>query len=76
MEPFSDLLSSCQAELDKVTNYAAQLRTGGYRTPSAVAKAASAERLQHACGLLPGDADVIWTAAQPLRGTGPQAIWS
>ncbi len=62
MDPFSDLFSICRAQLAQDTDYAAQLRAAGYRTPNAVTKAASAERLQHACGLLPGDADVIWAS--------------
>ena len=72
MEPNNDLLSSCQADLDKDLDYAAILRAGGYRTPAAVAAAASAARLQEACGLLAGDADILWSAAQVFRGTGVQ----
>ena len=51
-------------------DYAASTESQWLPNASAVAKAASAERLEHACCLLPGDADVIWTAAQPLKGTG------
>ena len=59
MEKLQELLDSVAADLDPDTPYKAKLFSGGYRTPNAIQKADTAEQIERACGLLPGDANII-----------------
>ena len=56
------------ADLDPAIDYIAQLRSGGYRTPNGIKQADNAEKLWQACGLLLGDANIIWKAASGIAG--------
>ncbi|DBA99022.1 TPA: hypothetical protein ACH3X1_014292 [Trebouxia sp. C0004] len=58
-----ELLESVAADLDPAVDYRAQLCSGGYRTPNGIKQADNAEQIQRACGLLLGDANIIWKAA-------------
>ena len=62
------LLDSVAADLDPAIDYRALLCSGGYRTPNAMKQAGNADRFRQACGLLPGDADIIWNAAGGVAG--------
>ncbi len=62
------LLDSVAAVLDPALHSRALLCSGGYQTPIAIKQAGNADRIQQACGLLPGDADVIWNAAGGVAG--------
>jgi hypothetical protein len=61
-------LDSLAADLDPTTDYTAQLCSGGYRTSNGIKQADNAEQIQRACGLLPGDANLIWKAAGGVAG--------
>ena len=74
MQTLSDLISSCHDSLDDSINYIAKLQDAGYRNVNALAKAGGAKRLEDACNLLPGDADVIWSAAQASEGEALQEL--
>ncbi len=62
------LLDSVAADLDPAIDYRALLWSVGYRTPNAIKQAGNADRFRQACGLLPGDADIIWNAAGGVAG--------
>ncbi|KAL3150158.1 hypothetical protein ABBQ32_000020 [Trebouxia sp. C0010 RCD-2024] len=62
MATLQELLDSVADDLDPVIDYKAKLLSGGYRTLNAVKQADKAD-LERACGLLLGDATVIWKAA-------------
>ncbi|KAL3151006.1 hypothetical protein ABBQ38_012877 [Trebouxia sp. C0009 RCD-2024] len=66
MNTLQELLDSVAADLDPAIDYTAQLCSGGYRTPNGIKQADNAEQIQRACGLLPGDANIIWKAAGGL----------
>lgn len=68
MNTLQELLDSVAADLDPAIDYTAQLCSGGYRTPNGIKQADNAEQIQRACGLLPGDANIIWKAAGGLAG--------
>ena len=68
MEKLQELLDSVAADLDPDTNYKAKLCSGGYRTPNAIKQADDAEQIERACGLLPGDANIVWKAAGGVAG--------
>ena len=68
MRTLQELLDSVAADLDSSINYTAQLCSGGYRTPNSVKQADNAEQIQRACGLLLGDANIIWKAAGGFAG--------
>ncbi|KAL3158975.1 hypothetical protein ABBQ32_011373 [Trebouxia sp. C0010 RCD-2024] len=68
MRTLQELLDSVAADLDPSINYTAQLCSGGYRTPNSVKQADNAEQIQRACGLLLGDANIIWKAAGGFAG--------
>ena len=50
-------------DLNPSIGYIGQLRSAGYRTLNSVKQADSAEQVQRAFELLPGDANIIWKAA-------------
>lgn len=62
------LLDCVAADLDPAVDYRAQLCSGGYRTPNGIKQADNAEQVQRACGLLLGDANIIWKAAGGVAG--------
>ena len=66
MKTLRELLESAAADLDPTIDYTAQLRSGGFRTVTAVKQADNAEQIQRACGLLLGDANIIWKAARGI----------
>ena len=68
MSDLENLLQSVSAALDGSIDYAAQLKSRGYRTPEGILAALSAEELGSDCGLLIGDARVIWRAAGGMTG--------
>lgn len=68
MKKLQELLDSVAADLDPAVDYTAQLCSGGYSTPNGVKQADNAEQLQRACGLLLGDANIIWKAAGGFAG--------
>ena len=68
MKTLQELLESVAADLDPSIDYIAQLRSGGYRTINGVKQADNAEQIQRACGLLLGDATIIWKAAGGFAG--------
>jgi hypothetical protein len=63
-----ELLDSVAADLDSTIDYRAQLFSGGYRTLNGIRQADNAEQIQNACGLLLGDANIIWKAAGGVAG--------
>ncbi len=68
MDTLEDILQAVSEDLDASVPYADILRGKGFRTPKAILAAGSADRLSSICGLLPGDADVIWEAAEGTTG--------
>ena len=68
MKTIQEILESVAADLDPSIDYIAQLRSGGYRTLRGVRQADNAEQIQQACGLLLGDANIIWKAAGGFAG--------
>ena len=70
-EQLQELLDSVAADLDPAIDYIAQLCSGGYRTPNGIKQADNAEQLQRACGLLLGEASIIWKAAGGSAGQQP-----
>ena len=68
MSDLENLLQSVSAALDGSIDYAALLKSRGYRTPEGILAALSAEELGSDCGLLIGDAQVIWGAAGGMTG--------
>ena len=67
MATLQELLDSVADDLDPDIDYKAKLLSGGYRTPNAVRQGDKAD-LERACGLLLGDATVIWKAAGGVSG--------
>ncbi|EIE18315.1 hypothetical protein COCSUDRAFT_68290 [Coccomyxa subellipsoidea C-169] len=67
MDTLEDILQAVSEDLDASVPYADILKGKGYRTPKAILAAGSADRLSSICGLLPGDADVIWEAAEGTK---------
>ena len=68
MKTLQELLEYVAADLNPTIDYIAQLRSGGYRTINGVKQADNAEQIQQACGLLLGDANIIWKAAGEFAG--------
>lgn len=64
-----ELLDSVADDLDRDVDYIAKLFSGGFRTPNVIRLIDRAEDLEQACGLLSGDAAVIWQAAHGIAGT-------
>ena len=54
------MLDSAAADLDSNADCKAKLYSGGYHEPNAIQQAESADQIKRACGLLPGDANLIW----------------
>ncbi|KAL3146642.1 hypothetical protein ABBQ32_000872 [Trebouxia sp. C0010 RCD-2024] len=67
MATLQELLESVADDLDPVIDYKAKLLSCRYRTLNAVKQADKAD-LERACGLLLGDATVIWKAAGGVSG--------
>ena len=68
MKTLEELLETVKSDLDPSIDYIDRLRSAGYRTPNSVKQADSAEQVQRACELLPGDANIIWKAAGGFAG--------
>ncbi len=68
MSDLENLLQSLSAALDGSVDYSGLLRSTGYHTPDGILAALSAETLSSDCGLLIGDAQVIWRAAKATAG--------
>lgn len=70
MASLEDLFQSVSADLGGLvgnnTDYVSLLERRGFRTPNAILAAGSSERLQTACNLMPGEAMVIWKAANEM----------
>ena len=73
MGSLQNLTDSVADHLDPNILYEDRLRSGGFYTPDSIRAADSAQQLADACGLLFGEANMIWKAARACT-TGKQCL--